>query len=286
MKEGKERGKVVVRKQDLIEGFIKLELKKCGLVMVHSSLSSFGYVVGGAKTVIESLLEIIDEGTLVFPTFTFSTIDSERPPFNPKKTPSVVGEITEVFWRQGYGLRSHHPTHSIAAKGKDAEELIKNHEKFTPFSFEGPFGKIYKSGGYILLLGVDCEVISFFHAIEEWVKLPYLFPTKAKIEVNGKIEIVEVPLHPPGHRRFKNITDRLEKDGKVKKVLIGNALCKLFSVRELVEYTVKMMEKKPDILLRSDCLCEFCSLARKFTYHIFKENGLILPYKKFKEIYG
>lgn len=277
---------VVVKRKNLIEGFKRIGLQKGDLVMVHSSLSSFGYVEGGAETVIESLWAIIEPGTLIFPTFTFSFVNSEHPPFNPEKTPSVVGKITEVFWRQGYGKRSLHPTHSIAVKGENVEELIKDHEKFTPFSYEGPFGKIYKKGGYILLLGVIPEVISFFHAIEEWVKLPYLIPTKAKIEKDGKIELVDIASHPPGHRCFKNITDLMEKDRKVRKVIIGNALCRLFSIRELVEYTVKKMEKEPDILLRKDCLCEFCLLARKFTLHVFRENRLILPYRKFKKTYG
>jgi len=44
-----------VSKEDIKAGLRKLGLKKGDIVGVHSSLSSFGYVEGGADAVIDSL---------------------------------------------------------------------------------------------------------------------------------------------------------------------------------------------------------------------------------------
>lgn len=57
---------------------IVTELKKIGLqegmeIEVHSSLSSFGYVDGGAEVVIEALMECVTEqGSIFMPSLCFS----------------------------------------------------------------------------------------------------------------------------------------------------------------------------------------------------------------------
>lgn len=59
----------VVTKEGLKRGLRELGLKEGDIVGVHSSLSSFGYVDGGADTVIDALLEVVgEEGTIVMPT--------------------------------------------------------------------------------------------------------------------------------------------------------------------------------------------------------------------------
>ena len=46
-----------VTKEDIEVGLCELGLRKGNLVVVHSSLSAFGYVEGGTDTVIYALLE-------------------------------------------------------------------------------------------------------------------------------------------------------------------------------------------------------------------------------------
>ena len=47
----------IVNKDLIADGLQSLGLKRGDIVIVHSSLSSFGYVEGGADTVIVALLE-------------------------------------------------------------------------------------------------------------------------------------------------------------------------------------------------------------------------------------
>ena len=63
------------------------------VLVVHSSLKSMGYVDGGARCVISALRDAIgEEGTLVFPTFTYRTSYKESF-YSNKDTPSCVGLI-------------------------------------------------------------------------------------------------------------------------------------------------------------------------------------------------
>ena len=61
--------KKLILKQDMLDAFKKLGMQQGMTVMVHSSLSSLGYVCGGAQTVIRALLETVTrEGTIVMAT--------------------------------------------------------------------------------------------------------------------------------------------------------------------------------------------------------------------------
>ncbi len=68
--------RVILTREDLINGF-----KKCGVaegqnIMVHTSLKKLGFVVGGAETVIRALIDIVgEEGTIMMPTQTWKNLD-------------------------------------------------------------------------------------------------------------------------------------------------------------------------------------------------------------------
>ena len=65
-------------KQDLLAAFRELGMQPGMTVMVHTSLSSMGYVCGGAPTVIEALLETVrSEGTIMMPTQSWKNLDPE-----------------------------------------------------------------------------------------------------------------------------------------------------------------------------------------------------------------
>lgn len=68
--------KTMNTKESIIEDFKRLGLEKGMTVIVHSSLSSIGWVCGGAVTVVQALMETVTEyGTIVMPTQT--TYNSE-----------------------------------------------------------------------------------------------------------------------------------------------------------------------------------------------------------------
>jgi aminoglycoside 3-N-acetyltransferase len=64
--------KPIIDKDQLVEDLLHLGVVSGTEVLVHSSLSSIGYVTGGAETVIEALLQAVDPkvGTVLVPTLT------------------------------------------------------------------------------------------------------------------------------------------------------------------------------------------------------------------------
>ena len=143
-------------------------------LLVHSSLSSFGRLEGGAEVIIDVLSELVgDEGNLVFPTFTYS-FAGEFPPYHPLRTSSRIGIVPEFFrFRKGV-RRSVHPTHSAAALGSKAEYIIGSHRQTdSPCGRNSSFAGLLEIGSKVLFLGCPLSSNTTLHAIEEWAGLPY-----------------------------------------------------------------------------------------------------------------
>ena len=145
---------------------------QCGdTVMFHSSLSSMGWVVGGADTVIEGFLAAVGtNGTVVVPTLCRMP-DGERhltfKRWDIATSPSCVGHITEVLRHRPDAVRSDHGTHSVSAIGPQAQELTADHGtsgfRLGPwgpraFARESPWQKFYDLERGLLLPGRELSL--------------------------------------------------------------------------------------------------------------------------------
>lgn len=92
-------------------------------------MKSIGQVDGGADTVLDVFSQYMKDGLLVLPTHTWAYINKNNPRFYVDKSPSCVGILTELFRKRPGVVRSLHPTHSVAALGKDAKEFVAGDEK-------------------------------------------------------------------------------------------------------------------------------------------------------------
>ena len=146
------RARVVrVARADIIGGLRALGMRSGDLIQVHSSLSSFGFVEGGADAVVDALLELVAPGgTVMMPTFNHGAESI----FDVRVSPSYNGAITEAFRHRPQAVRSVHATHAYAAIGPLAAELCCDHLKEGAFGMESPLGKLAQRGGWIFLLGV------------------------------------------------------------------------------------------------------------------------------------
>lgn len=138
--------KQLVLKQDILAAFRELGMQPEMTVMVHTSLSSLGYVCGGAPTVIEALLEAVgSEGTIMMPTQSWKNLDPEVgvhpevsedewqtirdnwPAYDKRTTPTqTMGAVAELFRQWPGSLRSDHPARSVTANGKYATYLTRS----------------------------------------------------------------------------------------------------------------------------------------------------------------
>ncbi|MFH1824547.1 MAG: AAC(3) family N-acetyltransferase [Candidatus Firestonebacteria bacterium] len=276
-----------IKKQEIIKDLKKMGIKKRDVLFVHSSFKSIGVVEGGAETVVEALVECVGkEGIVIVPTLSFSFLGGYYA-FNPKKTPSRVGEITNALLRRKDVFRSEHPTHSISAVGKGAGELVTGHKGST-FAKESPYGKYVKLNAKVIFIGTGLGCNTTLHAIEDWLDLPYLTTEKAIVErdagMAGKEEIVKVTKSPSGCRDFYKKDSKIEKvfkkSGIIKKSSLGNADVVIIRAKDIVNTTIREIEKgRLDILLCDNPKCKFCTNGKK----LLKKNQTHIM-KKIKEL--
>lgn len=169
-----------IEKKQLLDVFRRVGLRRGAVVCVHSSLSSFGYIEGGARAVIDALQDTVsDEGGLAMPTFSMDgamkTYIESGAVFDVRESPSKVGAITELFRKRPGVIRSAHPTHSVAAWGAAGEELLRDHDRSpTPFGRSSPYGHLAENdNGFLLMLGT--RLLSLPHHLQERVDFPNLF---------------------------------------------------------------------------------------------------------------
>lgn len=155
--------KPLVTRPDIVAGLRAIGLRPGDLVQVHSSLSAFGYVEGGADAVVDALVDALGpDGTLMVPTFNHGREEI----FDPATSPSVNGKVTEVLRTRPEAHRSVHPTHPYAAIGPLAEWLTSEHLEIGTFDWECPLGKLIQRDGLILLLGVGMNANTAAHVAE------------------------------------------------------------------------------------------------------------------------
>lgn len=250
-------------------GLRQLGLGEGQVVLVHSNLRALAPARElvklsncGSDVVIDGFLEAVGpDGLVVVPTLTGTFAKSEpglqRHAFDPAETPSRVGSVTNVLWRRRGAKRSKHPTHSLAAIGRRAEEFVADHEKGSTFDMRSPYRRLYDWDGQICFFGTDMRTCTTLHAVEDWMELPYMMEAQALVKgPDGKPQEVTVTGSPGGARNFyrcnSKIKQYLESKNFIRQGKVASATVQLMSVRQLVDYTWQGIIEDPCLLMRTD----------------------------------
>jgi len=241
------------------DALTKLGLNEGSNVLVHSSLSSFGQVEGGADAVIDALLGTVgSSGTVLVPTLT-ATADhnSSNPPvFDPENSKSWTGRIPETFRTRPDAVRSLHPTHSVAAIGVNANSLTEDHTfSISPCDERSPYGKLADSdNGYVMLIGVDYESMTLLHHVEEIAGVDYHMQkdlAKASIVEGNTTTQRHYMMHQWGTPRDFNILEPLMIErGVQRKTTIGNSEVRLLSAKGVTEVTLNALRSNARFLCK------------------------------------
>lgn len=269
-----------VTRESIERDLSRLGLSERDVVFFHSSMKAVGWVEGGADAVIDAFLNVVGpEGLVIVPTLTWTFAHGEfaKYAFDPAETPARVGKIPDTLWRRPNAFRSAHPTHSIAAIGPRAEELVAGHDTTSTFGKDGPYWRYVDWGAKILFLGVNLRTNTTLHAIEDWLDLPYLEVAKATVKgSDGKRKIVEVTKSPGGHRDFyrndSKVERLLERAGIIRRGTVGAADTCWMPAKEMVEVVVKGIYEEPTLLLCDREDCEFCTTYRQPTIDHVTQN--------------
>lgn len=257
----------VVQAHDFVSGLRSLGLRRGDGVVVHSSLKSLGWVEGGAETVIDALLEVVGpEGLLVVPTFTYKPTG-----FRPHLDPSQTGLVTERLRLRPNAIRSLHPTHSVAAIGTRAQELVKDHHLRPGLGLDSPLDRLAEWGGYVLLIGVDHTTSSTVHVGEAHAQAPYLngcrwpgWPESAPVYLpNGDVLAGELAESPGCSLGFQVVGEWLARQGKSVVGKIGQARCELATGSSIIEAVVSLLRDDPAAVLCHRRECDRCRTSRE-----------------------
>lgn len=257
MEDSRQRTSVPVTRAEVVDGLRGVGLGHGSLVLMHSSLSSMGYVEGGAEAVIEALLEVVGpHGLASVPTHTWGIVNARQPVFHVLLSPSHVGRITEAFRQRAAALRSRHPTHSVAAIGARAAEYVADHERATtPAGRETPYGRLCAWGGHVLLLGVGLGSWTLVHAFEEWAPVAWVFDRwESLYTVLEDGRVISVPTqrhtaHPGCNRDYPALEPLLQQHGLIRYGAIGGATLRLIDAAGAERLLVPRMRAEPDLVL-------------------------------------
>jgi len=260
-----ERSPEPVTVESMASDLRALGVEAGGTVLVHGSLSSLGWVCGGAPAVVDALQRVVGEdGTLAMPTHSPGNMDPDRmsnppvpeswyetvresmPPYRPESTPTQgMGAIAECFRSYPDVYRSDHPQHSFAAWGADARFVTGDHPLDYSLGEDSPLARIYDLDGDVLFLGTAHATNTSLHLAEYRADLGLETTTcSSAVLVDGEREWVDWDDLAFDDGDFQDCGDAFERErpDAVETGTVGVGDATLLSQRTLVDFAVEWFE--------------------------------------------
>lgn len=259
-----QRKRTRIDEKDILKALQPFGSFSAPALMVHSSLSACGQMEGGPATVVAALESWIGpDKLLVMPTHTYCypTADGSVAVFDATETPSVVGKITDYFWRQPVVLRSLHPTHSLASRGPESGALCAGHETCeTPCGRGSPYRKLVEMDCSVLMFGCTMNTYTLYHTAEDAAAVPYLYcPTQYLLRLkhlNGKVLPFPMWRQDMNIKRcFSERADWLEEHGLLLRSRLGVAELLFIPHTKAVHQALLVQLKEDPFFLVNDAVC-------------------------------
>jgi aminoglycoside 3-N-acetyltransferase len=162
--------------KNIREQLYDLGLSPGDTVLMHSSMKALLTDLTPESFLLELMLALTEEGTLLLPALSYETVTLENPYFSMIYSEPCVGMLPSTFFKMEGVIRSLHPTHSVCAWGANAKALTNKHFfDNTPVGSNSPFMLLPQFSGKFLFVGDILHSCTFMHGIEEIVNAPYLF---------------------------------------------------------------------------------------------------------------
>lgn len=235
-----------INKKNIIDGLKRIGVKPNMELEVHSSLKSFGFVEGGAETVIDALKCTVGVNGSIFmpalrlsPDLPLSEEDKNNgvlrkiKVLSPEENYSAMGIIADTF-RLLSDTKVGDGTFAISAWGKNADKISTG------------LDYLINNGGKALLLGVDIYSLTSMHYVENYMpkdisnmfksdEMDTIYPPEEWFIENGA---------PPVQAWYTIQNMAYEKD-LIKEEKIGDCKCMFFDIESVINIYKEELIKNP-----------------------------------------
>lgn len=247
----------MLTKSDIHEFLKHIGIKSSDTVLVHTSMRALGAVEGGCDGLIDTFFSYLSDGLFLVPTHTWGTVGRGVDVFDVRTTVPCIGALPTVAAFRPDGIRSLHPTHSVAAFGKRAAEFVRGEEKATtPCPTDGLWARLYDEDAKILLLGVLLNRNTYIHAVDEMIglegKLADPIPLSILDYDGVRHETLFRPHGTTGAVNFENYRKPFETLGAMKNARLGNADVGIFYAKPATEILKRLWSRAEYNLLAEE----------------------------------
>lgn len=257
----------------LKESLIRVGIRPSDDIMLHVSVKSIGWLVGGPNIIISAILDVLGEkGTLMMycgwedGPYTMEGWNDEMkqayraecPAFDPRTSRAVKdwGVVVEILRTWPGTVRSNHPDSSFCANGLQANYFTEHHSLHYGFGNDSPLKKLIDAGGKVLVLGAPYNSLTLLHHSEDRANvldkpvIRYRMPMQS---ANGETEWKDVEEfdtnkgisseHSDSSIYFDEIVRVFIHSYSVAEHYVGNARTFLFEAAALNRFAISWMEK-------------------------------------------
>lgn len=242
--------KRVYTKADIFAQLSAMRAPRNGVVLMHSSLRLVGQVEGGAGGLLDALIDYFtaEGGLFCVPTHTWANLFKEGCHTLDMTDPhTCLGAFSDIAAADGRGIRSENPTHSMVVFGDRAraEEFVRG-ELDVPSGTapESCYGKLYRSDGHVLLVGVSHSKNTYLHCVDEILgadnRLSKSPKTVSIKRLSGEVVTREIRYHSTDYtedisQRFPQYETAFRYHGAIADGFVGDAPAQLCSAKTMLE---------------------------------------------------
>ena len=265
-----------VMRSELLRGLRALGVRPGGILMVHTRMSTIGWVVGGSQTIVEALLAAVGPGGTVmayagweddpwhlaeWPPEWQRAYRAELPPFDPdlSEADHEMGRLPERIrtWPGAKASIGH--VMRMVAVGARAGWLTENQPWNHPAGPGSPLAKLVEADGQVLLLGAPLDTLTLLHHAESLVDGPDKRMVTYEIPISDGEKVTWCDVHDhdtssrgafPYERVMPHGDDAFAVIGRLALAAgvgisgqVGDAKSHLFAARPLVAFAMSWLQQ-------------------------------------------
>jgi len=246
-------------KKELLAALRTLGLASGDAVMLHSAFRKSHGFRGSIEELTDAFIDAVGpDGHLLMVSLPYrsSSFDhlKKLKVFDVRKTPSMMGLVSEMFRRRPDVLRSVHPTHPVLVRGTRAEAFVEGHpDCLYPCGPGSPFDRLAAENGLVVFFNVPFDTYTFFHYLEHMVspQLPFSLYTEQPFEVPvvdraGQRRIVRTHVFAPDairRRRFDLFEAALRRRGLIRETRLGASRIQAVRVQDTMACVSEMASR-------------------------------------------